>query len=571
MRNAYTGKDKALRAATVDARPLWFDRTGKPSAVVAVSRWLLGVAVVVLLIACANVANLLLARGITRRREIAVRLALGIDRGRLLRLLLAESTLLACAGGVTAIGLAYAGSRVMQSTLLRDFAWPGAAIDARVLAFTALVALFTGVMVGLIPALRASRPNVTGALAGSGRGGVPLRSRLRSTLVMAQAALSVILLVGAGLFVRSLWKIQNLDLGMQPDRVAVASISWPASPNGPPDDAERVRRKQIITRALDRAQRTPGIQHAAIAVGTPFVSGFRVDLKVPGRDSIPTLPGGGPFVSAVTSGYFATVGTPLLRGRVFEPSEGETTERVAIVNETMAKALWPSDDALGKCIVAGDGETRCSRVVGVVADARRFGLREKPAMQYYLPLGQESGFGGANLLVRPVAEVPTVLEPLRRILVEVAPDLLFARVRTLHEELDPQIRPWRLGATMFGIFGVVAMLVAAIGLYSVIAYAVTQRRHELGVRIALGAQAGNIVALVVRSGMTTTMIGLAIGIVGALAAGRWIESLLFETSARDPVVLAGVVVMLGVVSIVATLVPAGRAARVDPMNALRAE
>ena len=571
MRRAYTGKDQSLVKAEVDARPLWFDRSGKPSGAVDVSRWLLGVAVVVLLIACANVANLLLARAVTRRREIAVRLALGVSRGRLVRLLLAESTLLAAVGGMTALALAYVGSRVMRATLLRDVAWPDSGIDARLLGFTAMVAIVTGIVVGLAPALRASRPGIASTLVGNGRGGVPLRSRLRTSLVVTQAALSVILLVGAGLFVRSLWKVRNLDLGLQPDRVLVASISWPSTSIGGLDDQERARRRQLFARALERAQRMPEVEHAAIAVGTPFISGFSVGLKVPGRDSIPTLPGGNPSVSAVTSDYFATVGGRLLRGRIFRPTEGANTERVVIVNQTMARALWPGEDAIGKCVIAGDDETRCSQVVGIVADARRSGLREKPAMQYYMPLGQESGFGGSLILVRPKGSVREFLDPVRRMLVDVAPDLLYARVETLQDNLDPQVRPWRLGATMFGIFGGLAMIVAAIGLYSVIAYAVTQRRHELGVRLALGARAGNIVGLVVRSGMATTVAGVAIGILAALLGGRFIESLLFDTSARDPLVFAVVAGVLIAVSLIATLVPAGRAARVDPATALRAD
>jgi predicted permease len=570
LRNSYTGKNKSLRAGEVDVRPLWFDRGGKPSAAVDVSRWLLGVAMVVLLIACANVANLLLARGVSRRREIAVRLALGVSRGRLTRLLLAESTLLAVIGGLGAVGLAYAGSRVMRTTLLHDIAWPESTIDPRLLAFTALIAITTGLVVGVVPALHASRPDVAAALVGSARGGVALRSRLRTSLVMTQAALSVILLVGAGLFVRSLWKVRNLDHGFQPDRVIVGRMSWPSTGGGP-EDAEHVRQKQLIRRGLERVQRMPEVEHAAIAVGTPFISGFSVDLKVPGRDSIPNLPGGGPYVSAVTSDYFATVGARLLRGRVFRANEGEGTERVVVVNETMARALWPNEDAVGKCVITGDSETRCSQVVGIVADARRFGLREKPAMQYYVPFGQEKGFGGSAILVRPTGSLSALLEPVRRMLVDVAPDLLFARVETLQDNLDPQVRPWRLGATMFGIFGALAMIVAAIGLYSVIAYGVTQRRHELGVRVALGARTSNIIALVVRSGMATSIVGVAIGIVAALLGGRFIESLLFDTSAHDPLVFAGVATVLAAVSLIATLVPAGRAARVDPATALRAD
>jgi len=320
-----------------------------------------------------------------------------------------------------------------------------------------------------------------------------------------------------------------------------------------------------------RVRGMPGVERAAVVVGTPFQSSNTTALRVPGIDSIPRLPGGGPFIRSVSDDYFATAGTRVLRGRAFSTADVSGAARVAVVNETMAHTLWPNADAIGRCLLIDT--MPCSQVVGVVEDARRFGLREEPAMQYYIPLGQERahGFGGRRLFVRPVGSGAGLADALRAEMLRLNPGIGFVTVQSLQDSLDPQIRPWRLGATMFGLFGALAVLVAAIGLYSVISYLVTQRTHELGVRIALGAQIGDVVGLVVRHGVGLALAGIAIGSLIAFNAARWIEPLLFDTSPRNPWVFGFVALVLLMVALLASVVPAWRASRTDPIDALRVE
>ena len=573
---AYDGPlNHTMRTASISVAPLRFNRAAKEQIVTRVSRWLVAVAAIMLLIACANVANLFLARAARRRREVAVRLALGIGRRRLIRLLVAESAVLGLMGGAAGLVVAFAGGRFVRSVLLPNVSWTDAAVDVRVLVLTALTALATGVLVGLAPALQGTRLDLSSALKSGVRegGGGAHRNRARSILTVTQAALSVMLLVGAGLFLSSLRKVYGLHLGIEPDRVITVSLDWPsmASLSEDTKDRERLRRSLAYEAALERMRSLPGVEHAAVVVGTPFQQSMSISLRVPGRDSLPRLPGGGPYVRAVSDDFFVTAGTRVTRGRAFTRADVTGAERVTIVNETMARTLWPNRDPIGECLLMDT--MPCSRVVGVVEDARRFGLREDPAMQYYIPLGEERalGFGGRKMFVRPRGDIAGLRETLRAEMLRLDPSVSFVTVAALQDSVDPQIRPWRLGATMFGVFGGLALLVAAIGLYSVIAYLVTQRTHELGVRIALGAQVGDIVRLIVRYGVGLATVGVVIGALLSINAGRWIEPLLFETSPRDPVVYLVVAAVLVVVALVASVVPAWRAARVDPLEALRTE
>jgi predicted permease len=573
-RRAYDGPaNSTMRTASLSAAPLRFDRAGKEQAVTRVSRWLVAVTTIVLLIACANVANLSLARATRRRREVAVRLALGIGRGRLIRLLMAESIALGLLGGAAGLAVAFAGGRFIRGVLLPNVAWPDGPVDLRVLLVTALTACGTGVLVGLVPAVRGTRLDLSSALKSGVREGGPHRNRMRSLLAVTQAALSAALLVGAGLFLVSLRKVYALRLGIEPDKVLTVSFDWPPLGDLPAalKDRERLRRNQLYDVALARVRAMPGVEHAAVVVGTPFQSSMTIALRVPGRDTLPQLPGGGPYVRAISDDYFATAGTHLLRGRTFTGADVTAGERVTIVNETMARTLWPNRDPIGQCLLMDT--MPCSRVVGVVEDARRFGLREDPAMQYYIPLGQERalGFGGRKMFVRPGGSVATLREALRAELGRLDPSIGFVGVELLQDSLDPQIRPWRLGANMFAVFGALALLVAAIGLYSVIAYLVAQRAHELGVRIALGAERSDIVRLVVGHGVGLAGAGVAIGMLLSLDAGRWIEPLLFDTSPRNPGVFLLVAAVLLMVGLLASVIPAWRAARLDPVEALRAD
>jgi predicted permease len=564
----------AMGTATLTVAPLRYNGSRRETTEARVSRWLVAVAVIVLLIACANVANLFLARAARRRREVAVRLALGVGRGRLIRLLVAESLVLGVAGGVAGLAIAFAGGRFVRGVLLPNVAWTDAGVDLRVFAVTAFAAIITGIVVGLAPAIQGTRLELASALKSGAREGGAARSRLRTTLTVMQAALSVVLLVGAGLFVRSLWRVTSLELGLEPRRILLVSFDWPtvAGQSQEARQRERLRQHAFYEEALARVRSLPGVQRAAVVVGTPFQSSMSLErLRVPGRDSLPMVPGNEPLIRAVSDDYFETAGTRVVRGRAFTAADVATSQRVVVVNETMARTIWPNRDPIGECLLMDT--MPCSHVIGVVEDSRRFGLREEPGMQYYIPLGQEFGlgFGGRRLFVRPSGDPVALVQTIRAEMVRLAPGIGFVTVQRMQDDVDSQLRPWRLGATMFAVFGGLAMLVAAIGLYSVISYLVTQRRHEIAVRIAIGADASNIVGLVVRHGVVLALVGLAIGIVIALNGSRWVGPLLFETSPRDPVVYGLVIAVLLAVALLATAVPAWRASRTDPIEALRSD
>lgn len=562
-----------VATASVSLLPIDYTVDGREPAEYAVSRWLAGVSLVVLLVACANVMNLLLARGMKRRRELAIRLAMGISRGRLTRLLLTETLLLAVAGAAVATLLAFRGGRFMRATLLPDVQW-ATPLSSRLMLFTAAGVVVIAVLIGLAPVLQAGRHMLVSALKSGSSGSGHERSWLRDGLTVLQAALSLILLIGAGLFVRSLWNVRQLDLGIDAEEVlAVWTEFRPVTGLDPEQRAAlRERRAAFYSTTVERLARHPDIAAASVAIGTPLQGTFGVDLRVPGWDSIPELAGGGPFIIAAAPGYFETVGTDIVRGRSLRRGEGRGSEAVVIVNETMAATLWPGEDPLTKCMYIGDGaDVPCARVVGVAENTRRWELREEEAMQYYVPLGQETGIGGTQLVVRPRGDATAFIPELRRMLHTMAPEAEFFSIDPLWKTIDPEVRPWRLGATMFLVFGGLALMIAAIGLYSVIAYGVTQRRAEIGVRLALGAHAPEILGMILRRGVGLVLLGVAIGIPVALAGGRMLESLLFELSAHDLPTYAAVAGVLALVAVIASALPALRAARTSPTEALRTE
>jgi predicted permease len=488
---------------------------------------------------------------------------------------------LAAGGGALALVIVGVVGPVARSVLLPDVAWTGSVVDLRVLLFTGVVALATGVLTSAVPAVRAGRRDLTNELRSGIREGGGQRSALRATLTLAQITLTFVLLTGAGLFARSLSSVRGLDLGIEPDRVLAVEARWADPPEvetgTSPDEAfqaGRQRRISFYSNALERVRAVPGVSSAAVAIGTPFESSFTIDLRASGHDSIPAMEGGGPYVAAVTDGYFETAGLELLEGRTFTMADRGGSEPVAIVNRTMARRLWP-DGALGECLymLTDRVDVSCSRIVGVVVDANRFGLTDPPAMQYYIPRGQEVGFGGELLLVRPAGPTddPQLADALRAALLEVDPGLSWVGVDRLQERIDPQVRPWRLGATLFTLFGGLALLIAAIGLYSVMAYMVADRTHEMGVRMVLGADRRAVLGLVLRKSAVLVAGGLLIGTVLALTGSRFIQPALFETSATDPAVLAGVAVVTLVAAFLASVVPAWRAVRVDPVIALRTD
>jgi len=575
FRAGYEGDEEPFEKARLAVDPLWFDEQGQPAPEIAVARWLTAVSLLVLVIAMANGAGLLLARTIRRRREIAVRLALGISRGRLARLIVTESLLLAGLAGLLALGLVPLLAEVVRTTLLADVAWTSPPVDGRVTLVVAALTVATGLLTGLLPALRSGRQDLTTPLHGTGSGGDWRLPRLRTVLAVAQATLSVVLLVGTGLFIRSFAAARTADLGVEPYRVLVADASWvrstePWSPERM--DRDRAREERFYHEALRRVRRLPGVESAALVVGTPFQMRFQVHLRVPGVPDLPRLPGGGPFIQAVSAGYFRTAGIDLLRGRRFAARDRANSEPVAIVSQTMAETLWPGHDPLGRCLLIGQEEdVSCSRVVGVVEDSNRLALREERAMQYFVPLGQEQGFAGSQLLVRPSGNPRALTEPLRRALLPLDPSLLWLSVEPLGDRLAPQLRPWRLGAVLMGMFGALALLISSIGLYSLLAHMVAARMREMGVRTALGARRGQVLGLVLRYGLGVAGLGLFLGLLIALLAGRAVGPLLFDVSPRDPVVYGAVAATILTVTLLACLTPGQRAARVDPATVLREE
>jgi predicted permease len=582
FRAAAEGHNEDAAAGVLSLRPLRYGSRGEEPAEVAVTRWLLGVSVIVLLIAVANVMNLLLARVLRRRREVAVRLALGISRGRLARLLLSESMLLALFGLVGALVLTYWGGQAVRMALMPEVQW-GAPLGGRMILFGAAATLITGLLIGLAPVLQSGRQDLTRGLRSGAAESGGRRAFVRGALTVVQAAFSVVLLVGAGLFVRSLWNVSRLDLGIDADRVLAVWTEFAATDDGAASDkrpASGPRQEAFFHEALAHLRAQPGVEGAVLALGTPLQGAFGVSVRVPGLDSIPEMPGGGPFITAASPGYFETVGTEIIRGRGFEEGEGRGTEPVAVVSETMARTLWPGEDALTKCLMIGDEDrvtaelfdaAPCARVVGIAENAHRFGIRQEPMMQYYIPFGQELGIGGTQIVVRPRGDPVAYIPELRRVLHALDPSITYLAINPLQSVLDPQTRPWRLGATMFLVFGALALVIAAVGLYSVMAYGVAQRRTEIGVRMALGARARTIIGMVVRQGVGLVLVGVLIGGALALASGPQLEPLLFETAGRDALVVATVAAVLGAVALLASIIPAARAGRTDPLQALRSD
>ncbi|MEO8200667.1 MAG: ADOP family duplicated permease [Gemmatimonadota bacterium] len=546
--------------------PLLESRGPMASSYVNVSIWLTGVSVTLLVIACANVMNLLLARLTHRDREMAVRLALGAGRGRLISQLVTETLVLTILAASCGLVLAHFGGALLQKTLLPDVPWSSPLKDLRIIGFTVSVTLLAGLISGVLPALRSSRPNLAASLK-VGRGGPALhRSALRTSLLVFQASLSVVLLIAAGLFVRSLTRVKNIDSGMDLGKLVVASMDLEAA-GYTPAAAASTQRDVIETMA-----RLPGVARVAGSVTIPFMSSWSEDLTVPGVDSMPTLPDGGPYISAVTSNYFEVVGTPILKGRGFLDTDRVGTERVAVVNETMARMVWPGQDALGKCIVIGGDSMPCTTVVGVAGEAPRWRLLHRESLQYYVPAGQfrpDTPFSG--LFIRATRDAESIAAPVRHAIQTAAPDLPYIDVRPMWDLAGQEIRSWQLGATLFTIFGGLAMVVAAIGLYSVISFTVARRTQEFGIRTALGASMSNVLSLVLRGGMKVVLAGMLLGFLIALIGGRWLAPLLYETSAHDPLVFGVVGVLLLVSAVVACLIPAVRATRVQPMEALRSE
>ena len=546
-----------------------FDRQAVSHARERVALWLASVSLVVLLIVCANVANLLLARSAGRRREIAVRLALGVGRGRLVRQLLVESLVLAGGGGVVALLLARWGGQLLRATLLPNVDWVASPLDWRVAGITALATLFTGLLTGIAPAIQASRPALTIALKSGAADAASPRSRLRTGLLATQACLSLVLLIGAGLFVKSLWRVVHTDTGYDPRNLLVASVDLDLA-GFPRGGAQH----EFYDQTLARMRSLPGVERASLAINSPFWTMNSTRIRLMDRDSTPRIAEGGPYYNGVSPEYFATLGMRLVRGRAFTAEDRVGSAPVMVINERMAEFFWPKAQALGQCIKVGDDSLPCVQVVGIVANARVNAIQEKTVAMYYVPLDLSTRLGMSKdrmLFLRTRGQPAALIPAVRASFLTMAANLPFANVRTFQSQIDPEIQPWRLGAVMFGIFGGLALLVAALGLYSVMSYSVVQRTREFGIRSALGASGRQIVRSVLNDGLKVVAVGMALGAIIALVGGRFLAPMLYQTSARDPVVFLMVAGTLLVASVVAVVVPARRATRVDPLEALRAD
>lgn len=552
----------ALAKPHAIAGSIFVERGPNASSVGKVATWLGGVSLIVLLIACANVANLMLARALRRKREIALRVALGVSRARLVSQLLTESVLLALIGGLAGLVIAQITGGLLRARLLDQSEAASGFGDPRTIAFAFAAAFVVGIATGLAPVFQAGRVDLTGDLKAGMREGTYARSRARVALLVLQAALSVVLLVGAGLFVRSLRNVESVRLGFDVKPVMLVDLNMRGMPV---DSAQMVA---LRTRLLDAARRTPGVENASLQVTVPFWSSMSRALFVEGIDTVGRL---GQFdLNAVSPEFFATAGTRIVRGRGITREDTPTSPPSMVVSENMAKALWPGRDAIGKCVRINADTMPCTYVVGIAENIKDQSLSADSSFFYYLPAAQYRPQQG-GLLVRMRGSAADAKETIRRRLQREMPGSAYITITPLETIVGSQTRSWHLGATMFAVFGGLALLLAAIGLYSVIAYSAAQRTHELGIRRALGAQAAHVIRVVVADGLAVAGVGVAIGIGVSLYASKWIEPLLFDVRARDPLVFAVVALALVVVAALASWVPARRAARVDASVALRTD
>ena len=529
--------------------------------------WMLGAAVFcVFLIAAANVASLSLARSVGRAREMAVRAALGASAGRIVRQLLTESVLLAAVSGLMGTLLAFGGIR-----LIRAFGPGGlprlneAGLDLRVLGWALAISLLAGILVGLAPAITTLRRNLRSSGEEGGRsvtGGAAIR-RIRGALVVAEFALAIVVLVGAGLLLRSWWHIKSIDPAFMPQRVLMMELNMPTT-------FSTARRTDVYHSVLDQIQAVPGVESAGI-IGDMFIGnpGERL-LTVEGGDG--TASDRLRFtIDEVSADFFKTLGTPLLRGRFFSIGDGPEAPRVAIVNEAMARRAWPGRDPLGRRLKLGarDSDRPWYSVVGVVGDMRRQAPEREPILQIFEPLAQ-SPPRGVDLFIRTSSDDPLAMAgALRAAVRRVEKDAPVFGVTPLETQLGLYLAQRRFQTSLLTGFAVVALLMAAVGIYGLIQYSIATRTHEIGLRIAMGAQARDIFRMIIGEGLTLSLTGLALGLVGAWWLGRAGASLLFGVTATDPLTFMTVSLLLTAVATAACYFPARRAMKVDPIVALR--
>jgi putative ABC transport system permease protein len=586
-----------------------------------------GVVGFVLLIACANVANLMLARAANRQKELAIRAAVGARRMRLARQLLTESALVACVGGALGLLCAYLGVQALvklNPAILPQLSKTAAAtiprlgevaINGWAMAFNFGLTFLTGAVFGLAPALQFSRPNVhyalkEGALVSAKGFRFGLRRGAQSLLVVSEVAMALVLLVGAGLLIRSVWRLQQIEPGFNPDRLLAMQLEFPAFKYN--DNAQVM---SFVTELNGRLAALPGVESVGAADSLPltpvgrtstiFIEG-KADLRADTDDPSYGKEDSGPsaFLARVSPGYFRTLGVPLRQGREFGPEDREGSLLVAIINEAMAHRYWPGENPLGKRVSDGFG---WRTVVGVAPNVKRFTLEEQSMPELYMPSLQPSGrrsasekmkfaadYGGKgksigistsimpltatqgrvsyiSLMARTRVRPEAMVDAVRKTVWSLDPDQPILQLGTMQARLDEFYAPRRFNMLLFGAFALVALSLAAIGIYGVLAYLVAQRTNEIGIRVALGAKTHDVLWLIVRQGLTLTLIGVTLGLVAALALTRVIQNLLYEVSPTDPATFAGIGLLLLLVACLASFIPARRATKVDPLVALRHE
>jgi putative ABC transport system permease protein len=529
--------------------------------------------VFVLLIACANVANLLLVRAASRQRETAVRLALGATRLRLMRYALTESALLGLLGGVLGLFISVWAIQALSNGIPQGFSkfipgWNRLGINLNVLLFTFFLSMLAGMVAGLAAVWHATRTNVNEALKAGGRGdsGKAGHSRLRGGLIVSEVALSLVLLIGAGLMVRSFVEMQRADFGIKPENALAMEISLPQD-----SYADENKRLDFYQQLLTRVETVPGVNKAGLVSIVPFSSNHNDSaFQIVGQPPFPK--GQEPYVErrVTTPGYFAAIGTALRQGRLFTAQDDAKAGRVVLVNEAFAKKYLPGQQAIGQRIDMGGGEKEIKEIIGVVADVKNDDIDEAADPTAYQPYSQ-TPYRTMNLVLRGTQQPTQLVSAVRSEVRSLDPNLPVSNVKTLTQMIDERISAKRLMTYILATFGLCALLLASVGIYGVMSYAVTQRTQEIGIRMALGARAADVLKLIVGNGMTLALAGVAIGLAGAFALTRFLANLLFHVSATDKWTFGVVGLSLVAVAFVACYIPARRATRVDPLVALRDE
>jgi putative ABC transport system permease protein len=557
---------------------------------------LLGAVALVLLVACANIANLLLARSTSRQREMAVRAALGAGRWRLARQLLTESVLLSLGGAVLGLLGARWGVALLQSAdSLPIPQYNKVSVDATVLVFTIAVSVLVGVLFGLAPALQTSTLNLSEELKSSSKAVVSATASgrfLRNALIVGEIAVSLALLVGAGLLLRSFAQMRNAEIGVQTSNILTMRLNLPESRY-----KTVPQMRGFFDQLIERIDRIPGVEAGAISTALPLEGGSNGYISVPGNTN-PALKHQLVEVHYISPDYFRVFGIPLLEGRnINEQDTSETANTLAkaidiykaakdgtpkfppdlqfvcVINRAMAKTFWPNEDPIGKMYFDPDGGGIGTRVIGIVGDVRQWGIREKAVPERYFPLTEAMegpGFYG-SVVVKTAIPPATTLPAIRNDVAELDRGLALFHVRTMEEVVAENMQDTTLQAMLLGVFAALALILAAVGLYGVMSYVVTQRTNEIGIRVALGAQSGDVLQLVMGQGIKLALVGVAIGVAGALALTRLMKAMLFGVSATDPLTFVVVAALLVLVALAACYFPARRAMRVDPMVALRYE